>query len=246
MARFRRKRSHTVCTYGGQLRIINETILHVISTGISVIALLWVFATPAAAAERPVIVAFGDSLSAGYGLGNADSFPAQLEGELQDRGVDAQVINSGVSGDTTAGGRARLGWSMPADVDLVIVELGANDGLRGVDPGETEANLDAILGALSARNIKILFTGMMAPPNLGREYGDSFNAVFPRLAERYDVTFYPFFLDGVAGDTALNQRDGIHPNAEGVARIVDRITPYVLIALGQSGAALPEQKTQSK
>ena len=246
MARFHQKRSHTVCTYGRQLRIINETILRVIGTGLLVMGFLWVLAAPATAAERPVILAFGDSLSAGYELDNEDSFPVQLERALQDKGIDAQVINSGVSGDTTAGGRARLGWSMPANVDLVILELGANDGLRGVNPDETEANLDAMLRALSERKTKILFTGMLAPPNLGREYGSAFNAVFPRLAEKHDVTFYPFFLEGVAGDTRLNQRDGIHPNAEGVARIVDRITPYVMIALGQTGAALPEQKTQSE
>lgn len=246
MVRFHRKRVRTSCTYGRPLRIINDTFLCVFSTGAAVLALLWVFAAPATAAERAVIVAFGDSLSAGYGLEDAESFPAQLERALQDRELDVQVINSGVSGDTTAGGRARLGWSMPADTDLVILELGANDGLRGIDPGETEANLDAMLGELSARKIKVLFTGMMAPPNLGRDYGESFNAVFPRLAKKHEVVFYPFFLDGVAADSALNQRDGIHPNADGVARIVDRITPYVLNALGHSGAALPEPKTQSK
>lgn len=246
MVHFRLKRSHIVCTYGRRLRIINETILRVVTAGASMFALLWVLAAPATAAEQTVIVAFGDSLSAGYGLEDADSFPAQLERALLSKDINIRVINSGVSGDTTAGGRARLAWSLPADVDLVILELGANDGLRGIDPGEMEANLDAMLSALSARKSKVLFTGMLAPPNLGRAYGDAFNAVFPRLAEKHNVTLYPFFLDGVAGDTDLNQRDGIHPNAEGVARIVDRITPYVLIALGQSGGALPEQKTQTK
>ena len=196
---------------------------------------LWLSLAPVIADAPPVIVAFGDSLSAGYGLEDADSFPVQLERALRETGLVATVINSGVSGDTTAGGRARLAWSIPEDADLVILELGANDGLRGIDPAETEANLDAMLRELDARDTRVLFAGMLAPPNLGRDYGTAFNDVFPRLAEKYGVTFYPFFLEGVAADPALNQRDGIHPNAEGVARIVDRITPYVLTALGQPG-----------
>ncbi len=191
---------------------------------------------PAAADDKPVsgnpvIVAFGDSLSAGYGLDEADSFPVRLEAALRAGGVEAKVINSGVSGDTTAGGRARLGWSLPDHVDLVILELGANDGLRGIDPAETEANLDAILMALGARDIPVLFTGMQAPPNLGREYAAAFDALFPRLAARHGVVFYPFFLDGVAAERSLNQPDGIHPNPAGVDRIVLRLLPFVRRAL---------------
>ena len=178
-----------------------------------------------------MIVAFGDSLTAGYGLEDADSFPVRLQAALAERGLPAKVINSGVSGDTTAGGRARLAWSLPADVDLVILELGANDGLRAIDPAETEANLDAMLAELDRRGIDVLLAGMLAPPNLGREYGEAFNAVFPRLAKKYGATLYPFFLDGVAADAALNQPDGIHPNADGVVRIVERITPYVMKAM---------------
>lgn len=178
-----------------------------------------------------MIVAFGDSLTAGFGLRARDAFPEQLARALDAAGVDATVINSGVSGDTTAGGRARLDWSLPEQANLVIVELGANDGLRGIDPAETEANLDAILAALGSRGIPVLLTGMLAPPNLGREYATAFDTVFPRLAAKHDVAFYPFFLEGVAADAALNQPDGIHPNAEGVARIVEGITPYVIRAL---------------
>ncbi|MDA0787041.1 MAG: arylesterase [Proteobacteria bacterium] len=186
---------------------------------------------PAGADDKPVIVAFGDSLSAGYGLDVADSFPVRLEAALRAGGVEGKVINSGVSGDTTAGGRARLDWSLPGHVDLVIVELGANDGLRGIDPSETEANLDAILTTLAARDIPVLFTGMRAPPNFGREYAAAFDALFLRLAARHDVVFYPFFLDGVAAQRSLNQPDGIHPNRAGVDRIVMRLLPFVLRAL---------------
>jgi acyl-CoA thioesterase-1 len=236
MARFHRKRSDTACTYGRPLRIINGAVFQAMTFAAAVLAVSLLFSIPAQARDEPVIVAFGDSLSAGYGLADAESFPVQLERALQESGLSATVVNSGVSGDTTAGGRARLAWSIPPEADLVILELGANDGLRGIDPAETEANLDAMLAALAARDTKVLFAGMLAPPNLGRDYGAAFNAAFPRLAEKYNVAFYPFFLDGVAADPTLNQRDGIHPNAEGVARIVDRITPYVLTALGRSAS----------
>ncbi len=239
MARFHRKRLHTACTYGRRARIINGAVFRPLHYGMAALVALWMTVAPASADEPPVIVAFGDSLSAGYGLEDADSFPVQLERALRDTGLAATVINSGVSGDTTAGGRARLAWSIPDDVDLVILGLGANDGLRGIDPAETEANLDAMLRELDARDTRVLFAGMLAPPNLGRDYGSAFNDVFPRLAKKYGVTFYPFFLEGVAADPALNQRDGIHPNEEGVARIVDRITPYVLTALGRSGPPSP-------
>ncbi len=215
------------------MRIINGGFVMIRRVCMAGALSLTVSAGASLAAEPPVIVAFGDSLTAGYGLEDSDSFPVRLEAALADKGIAARVINSGVSGDTTAGGRARLAWSLPENVDLVILELGANDGLRAIDPAETEANLDAMLAELAKRDIDVLLAGMLAPPNLGREYGEAFNAVFPNLAEKYDATFYPFFLDGVAADPALNQPDGIHPNAEGVARIVERITPYVVDALGE-------------
>lgn len=206
-------------------------------TAVAALALSLALAAPVAgyaADDKPVIVAFGDSLSAGYGVSQSESFPAQLEAALAENGVEARVINAGVSGDTTAGGRARLDWVLADKPDMAIVELGSNDGLRGIDPAETEANLDAILERLKAEGVDVLFTGMLAPPNLGRDYEAEFNTVFPRLAKEHDVAFYPFFLEGVAAQPALNQDDGMHPNAEGVAVIVERITPYVLRVLGQS------------
>lgn len=181
--------------------------------------------------ESPVIVAFGDSLIAGFGLAEAESFPHKLEAALAARGVGARVIDAGVSGDTTAGGRARLDWVLADEADLVIVELGANDGLRGIDPAETRANLDAILTRLDEAGVRVLFAGMRAPPNMGGAYTEAFDALFAELAARHDVTFYPFFLEGVAARPELNQDDGIHPNADGVERIVEQIVPYVLRAL---------------
>lgn len=151
----------------------------------------------------------------------------QLEAALRAKGLKATVINAGVSGDTTAGGKARLGWSLADKPHVAIVALGANDGLRGLDPAGTRANLDAILKQLNAKGIPVLLAGMYAPPNLGPGYGKDFNAIFPDLAKKYDTVYYPFFLDGVAVQPKLNQRDGIHPNADGVAVIVKRIAPYV-------------------
>ena len=188
-------------------------------------ALIW---APAAALAEPTIIALGDSLTAGYGLAQDDSFPAQLERYLAAAGHEVKIVNAGVSGDTTAGGRARLAWTLAEPADLVIVELGANDGLRGIDPAETRRNLDAILTELGRRGIAVLLTGMLAPPNLGGAYGADFNALFPELARKHDVMLYPFFLEGVAARPDLNQADGIHPNAAGVGIIVDRIGPYVI------------------
>lgn len=224
--------SYLVSTYGRAGRIINAGAIQrlcAVSAAIGLALILSVL--PVMADDKPVIVAFGDSLSAGYGLDNADSFPVRLEAGLRANGFAVQVVNAGVSGDTTAGGLARLDWSLPERVDLVILELGANDGLRGIDPAETEANLDAILKTLAARDIPVLFTGMLAPPNLGREYAGTFDALFPRLAARHEVVFYPFFLEGVAAERSLNQPDGIHPNPAGVDRIVMRLLPFVLRAL---------------
>jgi len=186
----------------------------------------------ALANEEPVILAFGDSLTAGYGLPQNDSFPAQLSRALTAAGHPAKVINAGVSGDTSAGGANRIDWALAEKPDLVILELGANDGLRGFEPSQTRKNLDIILEKSFAAGAKVLFTGMLAPRNLGNDYAAEFDAVFPDTAEKYpNAVFYPFFLDGVAADPKLNQDDGIHPNADGVAVIVERIMPFVLKAL---------------
>jgi acyl-CoA thioesterase-1 len=192
--------------------------------------LFWVSA--AQAGTQPIrILAFGASIVAGYGLDAADSLPVQLEQALKARGVDATVIDAGVSGDTSAGGLARLDWALADNPDLVIVDLGGNDALRAIDPKTTEANLDAIVTRLKAENRGVLIAGMLAPPNLGKDYADAFNAVFPAVAARHDVTLYPFLLDGVVADPALNQADGIHPNAAGVKVIVERMLPSVLQAI---------------
>jgi acyl-CoA thioesterase-1 len=180
-----------------------------------------------AAAATPVIVAFGDSLTAGLGLSEKDSFPAQLERALKARGQQVKVVNAGVSGDTAAAGLARLDWAMPDDASAVIVELGANDALQGLDPAATKATLEKIITELRARGLPILLAGMEAPPNLGKEYVEQFRALYADLAQRYDLILYPFFLDGVALDDQYTLGDGMHPNAEGVARIVDGILPKV-------------------
>lgn len=173
------------------------------------------------------IAAFGDSLTAGYGLPNADSFPFQLQVLLRTLGHNVTVINIGVSGDTAAGGLARLDWSIGDDVDAVIIELGANDALRGISPGTTKSSLEKIIQNLKLRNIDLLLTGMQAPPNLGVDYGNKFNAIFPSLARKFNLVFYPFFLKGVVGIPALNQADGLHPTAQGVKVIVQNILPKV-------------------
>jgi acyl-CoA thioesterase-1 len=188
----------------------------------------------AAAAERPVkIVALGDSLMAGYQLPESAAFPAQLEKALKANGVAVEVVNAGVSGDTSSGGLARLDWSVPQGTDAVILELGANDMLRGINPKVTRAALDGIIGKLKARGIAVLLCGMRAPPNLGPDYARAFDAIYPELAAKHGVPFYPFFLDGVAADIGLNQRDGMHPTADGVAAIVTRIAPKVEELIGR-------------
>ncbi len=194
-----------------------------------------VFASSADAAPRaPVIWAFGDSLSAGYGLPPALGFTARLEAALRRAGVAATVRNGGVAGDTAAQARARLRWGLRGlgtAPDLVIVELGANDMLRGLPVAQTRANLDAILTELRHRRIPVLLAGMRAAPNLGPEYVRAFDGIYPALAKQYGVARYPFFLDGVAGNRALLQADGMHPNARGVDIIVGRILPSVRKAL---------------
>lgn len=188
-------------------------------------ALVGLLAAPARA-EPVRILGFGDSLMAGYGLADGDAFPTRLEAALRAAGHDVTVINAGVSGDTTAGGASRLAWSLSEAPDAAIIELGANDGLRGIPTQDTRRNLNAILTALSEEDIPVLFAGMLAPPNMGKEYGADFARVFTDLAAKHEVIFYPFFLEGVAGDLALNQADGIHPNRAGVDSIVERLLPY--------------------
>ena len=180
-----------------------------------------------AEAREAVIVAFGDSLTAGFGLPEKESFPAQLEQALKVRGQEVRVVNAGVSGDTAAAGLARLDWAMSNDASAVIIELGANDALQGLDPTATKAVLEKIVTQVKARGLPILLAGMEAPRNLGKDYVDQFRAMYVDLAQRYDVVFYPFFLDGVALDDKFMQGDGLHPNAQGVARIVELILPKV-------------------
>lgn len=185
-------------------------------------------ARPTVAADRPItIVALGDSLTAGLGLPSQDAFPAKLQKALAAKGIAVTIADAGVSGDTTSGGLARLDWSVPAGTDGVILELGANDALRGLDPAVPRASLEAILRRLKERGIPVLLCGMLSPPNLGADYARTFNAIYPDLARIYDAVFYPFFLDGVAGQRRLNQGDGLHPTAAGVDVIVAGILPKV-------------------
>jgi len=193
---------------------------------------------PSSKTEGPLILAFGDSLTAGYGLGRGLGFAPQLQDSLRRHGIAARVHDAGVSGDTTAGGKARIGWTlqrMGEKPDLAIVELGANDMLRGVDPKVTEANLDAILSELDRQGIPVVVAGMLAAPNLGPDYRRRFEAIFPTLARKYDATLYPFFLQGVVGNRSLLLSDGLHPNFEGVKRMVTGILPTVQRALAKAG-----------
>ena len=193
-----------------------------------VIAAGMLVTTAPRAAERLVtIVALGDSLTAGYGLAANEAFPAQLQRALSAKGLAANVANAGVSGDTASGGLARLDWSVPDGTDAVILELGANDALRGFDPAVTRKALAAMLERLQTRKIPVLLCGMLAPPNLGAEYGRAFSSIYPDLAAHTGAILYPFFLAGVAADPKLNQSDGLHPTAAGVAVIVNRILPQV-------------------
>jgi acyl-CoA thioesterase-1 len=182
---------------------------------------------------QPVkMVVLGDSLSAGLGLSGPAAFPARLQKALKNKGIDVDMINAGVSGDTASGGRDRLDWSIPAGTEAVIVELGANDALRGTDPAVTRAALTDVVSRLKARRIAVMLCGMLAPPNYGQDYAARFNTIYPDLAKKFDVPLYPFFLAGVAADPRLNQADGIHPTAEGVDIIVANILPTVQAFLG--------------
>jgi len=195
----------------------------------------------AAAGDRSVrIVVLGDSLTAGLGLPADEAFPAKLERALKAKGLAIEVINAGVSGDTASGGLARLDWSVPEGTDAVILELGANDMLRGIDPKLTRQALEEIVRRLSARGVPVLLAGMRAAANLGNDYGRAFEALYSDLAGRYDLLLYPFFLDGVAGEAGLNQSDGLHPTAAGVDAIVARILPKVeeLVRRARNGRAM--------
>jgi acyl-CoA thioesterase-1 len=192
----------------------------------AVLALLAAFCAPGAAAADPLrIVALGDSLTAGLGLAESEAFPVQLEAALRARGHDVRIANAGVSGDTASAGLARLDWSVPDGTDAVILELGANDALRGIAPAVTRKALDAIIRRLRDHRIEVLLAGMQAPRNLGGEYHAAFDRIYSDLAKEHGLLLYPFFLDGVATETKLNQRDGLHPTAAGIAVIVARILP---------------------
>ena len=196
---------------------------------------LLLLAVTASAADPFRIVGFGDSLMAGYQLEAGQSFPEKLEAALKANSHDVVIANAGVSGDTTAGGLSRLDWSVPDETDLVILELGANDMLRGIPPELTEKNLVSMIERLRERDIDVLLVGMLAAPNLGRDYGEAFEAIYPRLAETYELPLYPFFLDGVAAERSLLLGDGMHPNAEGVDRMVERFLPLMETTLAEAG-----------
>jgi len=183
-------------------------------------------------ARVPVILDFGDSVTAGYGLAPEQAFPARLQAALGQQGIEVRVINAGVSGDTTAGGLGRLDWALADKPDLVILALGANDALRGIAPATVRDNLDKMIQKIEANGAKVLLVGMLAPPNWGAEYESAFDRIFPDLAKVHDVQLYPFFLEGVAMKPELNQPDGLHPNERGVAVLVDRLAPVVARLVG--------------
>ena len=200
---------------------------------VHILVLMVALMTAAPALAQPVkVVVLGDSLSAGLGLSAADAFPAKLQKALKAKGIDVAIMNAGVSGDTASGGRDRLDWSVPNGTEAVIVELGANDALRGTDPAITRSALSDIVSRLKARGVAVLLLGMLAPPNYGSDYAARFNTIYPDLSKSFGIPLYPFFLDGVAADPKLNQADGIHPTAEGVDIIVKKILPTVEAFLG--------------
>ncbi|TJU93510.1 MAG: arylesterase [Mesorhizobium sp.] len=194
-------------------------------------------AISSARAEPFKIVGFGDSLMAGFGLGPDEGFTDKLQAALRAKGHDVAVANAGVSGDTTSGGLARLDWSVPDGTRLVILELGANDMLRGVAPDITRKNLDEMLAKLKERKIAVLLAGMRAAPNLGADYQNAFDAIFPGLAKKYDIDLYPFFLDGVAAEPGMQLEDGLHPSVKGIDRMVERILPTVEKAIAAAPKA---------
>ncbi|MGE0611884.1 MAG: arylesterase [Hyphomicrobiales bacterium] len=203
--------------------------------------------SPTKADDTIVILAFGDSLTAGYGLKPGEAFPDRLQAALRARGHKVEVVNAGVSGDTTAAGLARLDWSTPDNADAVILELGANDALRGLDPAEAKRNLEKMIEAFREKGLEILLAGMKAPPNFGREYGETFDAIYPALAEKHGVLLYPFFLDATMTRAGMSLPDGLHPSARGVEAVAQAILPKVeeLIARTRAAkAAAPGARTQ--
>lgn len=201
---------------------------------ISAVLAILLFMLTGAEAKPITILALGDSLTAGFGLQPSDAFPVKLEAALRNKGHDVAVVNAGVSGDTALDGASRLNWALSEDVSAVIVELGANDALRGLPPGQAEQALDDILTRLKSRGLPVLLAGMRAPPNLGVEYQSAFDGMYQRLATKHGTLLYPFFLDGVAADVKLNQADGLHPNPAGVDIIVSRILPMVEELIGKA------------
>lgn len=183
------------------------------------------------------LVGFGDSLMAGYQLAPSESYTAQLEAALKAKGHKVVITNAGVSGDTTSAGLSRIDWSVPDGTDGVILELGANDALRGIAPEQSEKNLDAMLARLKERGIPVLLAGILAPPNMGGDYAEKFNPIYKRLADKYAVPLYPFFLDGVTTVPGMQIEDGMHPNAKGIAVMVERTLPMVEAFLGEIGSA---------
>lgn len=208
--------------------------LRMLRAGLVAAALILSLTPSGAETNETVIVALGDSLTAGYGLPQSQSFPAQLEAALEKRGRSVRVVNAGVSGDTTTAALQRLDWALPEDADAVIVELGGNDALQGLPPEGTKAALASIVEQIRAKGLPVLLAGMEAPRNLGKEYVESFGAIFPDLAAQYEVILYPFFLEGAALNEKLMQKDGIHPNSEGVAVIVENIMLKVEELLAQT------------
>ena len=219
-----------LCLNSRAAKVFNRTLVLALIVGV-----YFVVGVCAANANEKVVLALGDSLTAGFGLATSSGFVAQLEIRLVQSGVNAQVIDGGVSGDTSAGGLARLDWLFVDTPDLVIVELGANDGLRGLDPTATMANIEAIVLRVKERGAKVLLSGMQAPPNMGEEYAREFNSIYEALARKYKIVLFPFFLEGVAAQPHLNQIDGIHPNADGVELIVEQILPFVMALLEGDG-----------
>ncbi|MDA4845519.1 arylesterase [Hoeflea poritis] len=186
---------------------------------------LALFTAAPARADTVNIVGLGDSLMAGYELDPSDAFPTRLEAALREKGYDVKIANAGVSGDTSSGGLARLDWSVPDGTDAVLLELGANDALRGISPEQTRANIDEIIGRLKDRDIAVLLVGMLSPPNMGDDYAQKFNSIYPELSQEHGIGLYPFFLDGVAAQPSLVLSDGMHPNPKGVEIMVDRFLP---------------------
>ncbi|HEX3538634.1 MAG TPA: arylesterase [Stellaceae bacterium] len=201
---------------------------------LSGIVLLTSAAALVPAAAAPKIVAFGDSITAGFGLSPEAALPSRLEAKLRDQGIATKVVNAGVSGETTAGGLARLAWTLADKPDLVILELGANDALRGIDPATVRANLETMIDKIQASGAKLLLLGMRAPPNWGADYQRAFDRIYRELADAHHVALDPFFLEGVAMDPSMNQADGLHPNEKGVAVMVDHIAPMVAKLLPKS------------